>query len=134
MTKTIDWQALARKLANPWWGPYAPHQYTFQKGGRRAGVGLVAKDPGEWNCMFLVRGNFSIPDSLAGHQEMIAHLVGGARLAACLLGGHTLGSYAMLMPPEEFSAWAQGAQISELPNQHQQTVRFGVQALLKQGA
>ena len=129
MSKPIDWQMLAKRLANPWWGPQPPGGYTMRVDGRKIGVGLLAKDPGDWNCMFLSRGNFSIPDSIAGHQAMIPHILKGSRLAAYLIGGHTLGSYTMLMQPKEFAAWAKG-----MPGPHQAEVQSGVQALLGQRA
>lgn len=102
----IDWKAVAARLARPWWGPYAPAEYTMMKDGRRAGVGLLAHiDYGAWNLMLLTRGTFVKPASLVEHNQLIPHLLGAQKVSATEYRGQPLGSYLMLMYPPQFKTW-----------------------------
>ena len=103
---TVDFKQLARRLASPWWGPYAPSEYVMQVADIKVGVGrIVGHDYGSRNALLLSRGTYDIPTSILEHNILLASFVTAKQLAANEVKGQPLGSYLMLMQPAEFRDW-----------------------------
>ncbi len=102
---TIDFKQLAGRLARPWWGPH-PTKYVMQHEGIWVGVGrIVGYDYGSWNMLLLSRGTYDIPTSILEHNILLASFVTAKQAAANEVKGQPLGSYLMLMQPDEFRDW-----------------------------
>ena len=108
---SIDWQALARRLAQPWWGPYPPHRYVVVRPASGAPVGLGKivdwHTYGVWNLTLLERGSFNRPESIEEMALWFDVFQKAKKVAAGQVLGQDLGSYTMLMKPVEFRGWVQ---------------------------
>ena len=104
---TIDWQRIARRLAQPWWGPHNPSYYTYRRADNSlVGVGmLVGQQYGAWNLTLLERGNFSNPTDFDGQRLLFVQFQRAKELDKLQVQGQDLGSYTMLLDPRQFRWW-----------------------------
>lgn len=129
----IDWQALATKLARPWWGKLNPKAYVYRlPTGEYAGVGkVVDQNYGVWNLTLMSRGTYENPTDHAGHTALFSQFQQAKKVGKILIDGQPLDSYAMLFQPEDFQSWLDGLTHKQLPTPFCQPLRQAMAVFLK---